>query len=35
MNNMPLESQKTEAITFPADFCVFAGFAHCCFDFDV
>ena len=26
MNNMPLEPQKTEAITFPADYCVFARF---------
>ena len=42
MNNMPLESQKTDAITFPLDCCVFdrfdavpPGFAHCvtcCFD---
>ena len=26
MNNMPLKSQKTEAIAFPADCCVSARF---------
>ena len=45
MSNMPLEFQKTEAISFPADCCVFACFAadlpdptHCfayCFVSDV